>query len=227
MLVLFVFANILYSLRTGTQCFLMIKFHRTHVSYYCVDLLWGQGLYRELRFVLVEYAGTQTILVTTDTRLEPEDIIQLYSYRFKIESAFREFKQVVKGFAYHFWSKHMPKLDRFRKKGAPHPIDSVVDDTAKKNILLTVKAIEAYVMCSTVALGLLQIIAFKFSDELSQSNLRFLRTPSKGIVSEATVAYYLRKNIFWLLSKTPNYSITEIIQQKHVEPRLEHHSKVS
>ena len=32
------------------------------VRYYCIDLLWGQKLYQELRFVLVEMNGVQSIL---------------------------------------------------------------------------------------------------------------------------------------------------------------------
>lgn len=49
------------------------------VSYYCIDLLWGQGLYQELRFVLVVLQdGKQSILVTTDLTLRPIRIIELY-----------------------------------------------------------------------------------------------------------------------------------------------------
>lgn len=70
------------------------------VQFLCKDLLWGKGLYQELRYVLVKYATFQAIC--TDTSFSPEQIIRLYSYRFKIESCFRELKQVVAGFLYHF-----------------------------------------------------------------------------------------------------------------------------
>jgi hypothetical protein len=46
----------------------------------------------------------------TDLTLAAVDIICLYSYRFKIECTFREMKQVIGAFDYHFWSKSMPKL---------------------------------------------------------------------------------------------------------------------
>ena len=55
------------------------------IRYYCADLLWGQKLYQELRFVLVEMGGVQSILASTSLELEPLFIIRLYSYRFRIE----------------------------------------------------------------------------------------------------------------------------------------------
>ena len=64
------------------------------VRYYCIDLLWGQKLYKKLRFVLVEYNGIQSIVVSTKLDLDPCRIIELYSYRFKIESCFRELKEL-------------------------------------------------------------------------------------------------------------------------------------
>ena len=63
------------------------------IHYHCVDLLWGQKLYQELRFVLVEMDGIQSILASTCLELEPLSIIRLYSCRFRIECTFRELKQ--------------------------------------------------------------------------------------------------------------------------------------
>ena len=76
-----------------------------------------------------------------------------------------------------------------------------------------------YVMCSSIAIGLLQIMALKFSTtELNNKFFRYLRTPSKEIVSEATVACYLRKNIFRIMAKNAGLSITKIIKNKQVDP---------
>ena len=41
------------------------------LRYYSIDLLWGQKLYQELRFVLVEYNETQSILAGTSLKLAP------------------------------------------------------------------------------------------------------------------------------------------------------------
>ena len=74
-------------------------------------------------------------------------------------------------------------------------------------------------LCSSIAIGLLQIIALKFSTtELNNKFFRYLRTPSKEIVSEAIVACYLRKNIFRIMAKNAGLSITKIIKNKQVDP---------
>jgi hypothetical protein len=188
------------------------------VAYYCLDLLWGQGLYQELRFVLVKYNGLMSILVSTDLTLEATAVIRLYGYRFKIECTFREMKQVIGGFSYHFWSKSMPKLKRYLKKGEAQPLEQVTCEKEKQNILLTVKAIEGYVMCSCIAMGLLQLIAVRYSQRVPALFFRYLRTPSKAIVSEATVMAFLQKSIFRMLAHSPHLSITKIIKSKQQTP---------
>lgn len=86
-----------------------------------------------------------------------------------------------------------------------------------QRIISTLNVIEMYVMCSSIAIGLLQIIALRFSStELNNKFFRYLRTPSKEIVSEAKVASYLHKNIFCIMCKNADLSITKIIKNKLV-----------
>ena len=185
------------------------------VNYYCIDLLWGQKLYKKLRFVLVEYDNIQSILVSTMLSLDPCKIIELYSYRFKIESCFREIKQVIKGFSYHFWSKKMPKLNRFKKKSEGEPIEKVTGEKAKKLIIGALKAIEGYVFCNCVAIGILQILSIKVSLFIDNKVFRFIRTFSRTkYASELTISCYLRKNLFSFIRFYEGLEISQIINGK-------------
>lgn len=208
------------SSKAFTKTTLMLYGKMEEVEYLTLNLLWGKGLYRELRFVLVKYQGKYSILVSTKLDLDPTSMIKLYAYRFKIECTFRELKQVIGGFRYQFWSKAMPKLKRYSKKEDPHPIEQITSQSDKELILATVKAIEGYVMISAIAIGLLQILALKFSSDMhiSKFPIRFLRTKSKSIHSEATVACFLRKSIFRSIEKGDGFTISKIIKSKQAEP---------
>ncbi|WP_019915139.1 hypothetical protein [Paenibacillus sp. HW567] len=182
------------------------------VQFLCLELLWGQGLYQELRFVLVVHEGRRSILVSTDLSLAAPDIIRLYGYRFKIECTFREMKQVTHAFGYRFWSKSMPKLNRFLKKEETHPLEAVKNEQNRQRIQKTIQEIEGFVMCQCISMGLLQLIALRFSGRTLGLFFRYLRTPSHAVVSEANVAAYLRKSIFRLFAQNPHLSITKIIK---------------
>ncbi|MEI7028427.1 transposase [Paenibacillus sp. y28] len=188
------------------------------VSCLCLDLLWGQGLYQELRFVLVKQGERHSILVSTDLSLEATEIITLYGYRFKIECTFREMKQVIGAFGYRFWSRSMPKLKRYLRKGEPHPMEQVQNETDRSRIRQTLKAMEGFVMCSVIATGLIQLVALKFSGRTPARFFRYLRTPSKVIVSEATVTVHLRHSIFRLFAQNKQLSVTQIIRSKQDSP---------
>ena len=197
------------------------------VQFLCLDLLWGQGLYQELRFVLVQRGNQQAILVSTDLTLNATDIIELYGHRFKIESMFREMKQVIGAFSYHFWCKSMPKLHRYLRKEDPHPVEQITDEHERTNIRLTIKAIEGYVMCACIAMGMLQLISVHFSGKVRGLSFRYLRTPSKAVVSEATVKAYLRTSIFLLFARNQRLTVTQIIRKKQEIPEFDKDSLAS
>lgn len=172
---------------------------------YChMDLLWGQGLYQELRFVLVEMNGMQSILASTCLELEPLSIIRLYSYRFRIECTFRELKQQTGAFCYHFWSKHMPKLSYYQKTEAPSPLEKAEDEKSRQNILKAVRATEMHMAVSCIAIGILQSISICTAGKLSSDQLRYQRTPSRGRVSEAAIMVHMRKYFFLFMEKSRN-----------------------
>jgi len=184
------------------------------VSYASYDLLWGQGHYQELRFVLVKWKDATSILVSTDLSLSPTAIIELYAKRFKIESMFREMKQQIGGFCYHFWSRSMPKLNHRAKKGSPDPLSDITDPDDQKKILGCIKAIEGFMVCSSIAMGIVQLISLRESENDNLQKLRYLRTQSKNVPSEGTVMYYIRKNIFRMLLQNPHSFVTRFIRER-------------
>ena len=193
---------------------LVLYGEKQRVRYFKIDLLWGEGLYQKLRFVLTVFEdGRRQILVTNNLEIDEESIIKVYGYRFKIECCFREMKQSIGAFEYHFWSKSMPKLNRFSKSDDPDPLDNVLCEQARQNIVNTVRAIHTFALCSCIATGILQMISLKF-DEIDPQKVRYLRTYSSQHASESTTKEYVRSLIYSCLENPQAEGIIRIIQSK-------------
>ena len=94
-----------------------------------------------VRFFLVKYGSNTVILMSSNLNLLPFDIIQLYSYRFKIEVVFKELKHRIGSFFYHFWTHAMPKLSR----KTPTDLVSVTSKKDQQLIAKASRAIEGFV----------------------------------------------------------------------------------
>lgn len=186
------------------------------VKYFCIDLLWGLGLYQELRFVLVCYKDVKAILVSTNLAFTPEQIIRLYGFRQKIEVSFFSLKQVVHGLSSHFWSKSMPALNRYRKKGDLDPLLSVDNPDDRKNIIAALKAIEGFAFFSCIAIGILQMVSLTFHDVTNPRFIRWLRTYSNNVSSEASISVFLRNSLFSLFQNLHGFYIFDIIREKQM-----------
>lgn len=131
--------------------------------------------FQPLQFVLVKDGEKQVILVSTDLPMSAEDIILVYACRFKIEAMFREFKQQFGGLFYHFWTKAVPKLNRYRKKDSSDPFLQVTDTKEKERILKTLKATEGYVLFASIAMGIIQMLCLNYEGIIDGSKCRYLR----------------------------------------------------
>lgn len=109
----------------------------------------------------------------------------------------------------------MPRIKKYLKKGEGHPIEKIENFKEKENILKTIKAIEGYVLFSCISLGILQILSITYSEKIDK--IRYLRTTSRGVLSEATIARHIRYIILLSLGKNADLSITKIIREKQGE----------
>ena len=201
-----------------TETTAILKGKEQSVRYYCVDLLWGQKLYQKLRFVLVQCDKLSSILVSTDLNLDPVSIIELYSYRFRIEFMFRELKQNLGAFCYHFWTSSISRLNHYRKKTDPDPLSFAVLNRERELVIKAIEAIEMHVLLSNIAMGILQGLSLQFSTPALRSMLRYQRTPAKRRPSEANIMYCIRTKISMFLVRHAQNEIPTLIRSEQMDP---------
>ncbi len=127
---------------------------------------------------------------------------------------FREMKQCFGGVCYRFWSKAVPKLDCYRRKTATDPLEMVKNERERTKILKTLKAMEGYVLFSSIAMGITQMLCLKYKGKIQVSDFRYLRTPSRQVMSEASMMEYLRRNLFRFMARQEELTITKIISSR-------------
>jgi hypothetical protein len=143
-----------------------------------------------------------------DLTQAPVLALELYCSRTRVETMFDMLKNVMKVFHYRFWSKFMPRHSRkpLKNKILKKPASQDI-----KKVKLCWDAYEKFVMTGAIAMGLLQIIAVKYTDWVWYKFDLYLRTRSRNLPSERTVkqviARLLAANIFIL---APNAIIQEI-----------------
>jgi len=178
------------------------------VQYLCLDLLW-KPIRRKVRFVLVKTGEKMMILMCSDLTLDPEKIILAYSYRFKIEVSFKMLKHIIGSFGYHFWTKALPKLSRFKTKTDLSVIKKRND---KERILATTRAIEVFTFLSCLAMGILTIVSLTFPALVWQNYSGWLRTRSSTLPSVETVQSAVQQELSWNFRNLSHYATLSKIQ---------------
>jgi hypothetical protein len=96
------------------------------------DLLWGKGAYVKLRFFLIIHNGKKRIICTDDFTMTAEQAVALYCPGIKIEGMFKSLK-TLGGLDCHFWSRSIPRINRFGKAGDPEAQLSKMEEAAGKS----------------------------------------------------------------------------------------------
>ena len=162
------------------------------IQYLHRDLLW-RPVGRLVRFVLVKHPSRgRLILMTTQTSLDPLEIIRLYGYRFKIEVSFKQALHTLGTYAYHFWMKAMPPLQKGSGKQYLHK----TTDNYRRQIKRKLAAYHRYVQLGCIAQGLLQYLSVTFGKKVWLHFGSWLRTMHQdNAPSEMVVAQALRASL--------------------------------
>lgn len=183
------------------------------VRYLVLDLLWKPAK-STIRFVLVESSHGRIIIMSSDLELSAHQAIFLYCRRSSIEALFNSLKNLLGGLCYHFWSKYLqPSSRRPAKKSSPRPVSSKPEKT--KN---TLAAIEKFVVIQMIVLGVLQMMALRFSREIINAAHCWLRTPPGNVPSEFITKIALQNAIRNNLAAFAENTITRVILEKRANP---------
>lgn len=179
------------------------------LSCLCLDLLW-KPVKDKIRFVLVKDGSERFILMCSNLQWLPGEIIQAYSYRFKIEVTFKGLKHLLGSFCYRFGTKAMPRLNRKTSVDL-----SYVTDAAKHCLIAeTVNAIEGFVNFGCIAFGILQILALNYPIAIWRKYTDWLRTKKTMVPSEEIVRLVIQENFYHNFDDFRNTAIFQIIGAK-------------
>jgi len=148
-----------------------------------LKLLW-RPIADYVLFVVAVTSKGPIVLMSSDLTLLAVDAIELYCARTRIEILFSVLKQVIGAFKFRFWTKKLPKHsrrpfpNRDLKSPQPHQIAT---------IRACWQAYETFVLCASIAVGLLQFISLNFQDAVWAEHRLYLRTQSRDLPSEKTV----------------------------------------
>ncbi|MCP4878900.1 MAG: hypothetical protein GY896_25890, partial [Gammaproteobacteria bacterium] len=153
------------------------------VSILALNLIWKPtgGL---IRFVFAVTSRGPIVLMCSDLNQDPVVALELYCTRTWIEVMFCHLKHLIGAFQFRFWSKKMPRHSRAPKTNRALTAPAA---TNLGKVQQCWEAYERFVMLGAIALGLLQLIALRFTASIWQQHRGFLRTRSRTLPSERTV----------------------------------------
>ena len=170
---------------------------RCHARYKSADLMWRPAG-KLVRFVFVVLNGTsKCMFMSTDTRLDPLEIVHLYSLRFKIETGFKVAKHVTGGVLYHFWMMAMDRLGRHPKTQYLHRKSEHYRNMVRRKL----RAYHCFLQAGVIAQGLMTAIGIVAPSFCWSNYTSWMRTMNTSRVpSEWVVQHVLRKSFRELLA---------------------------
>ncbi|MFB3789451.1 MAG: hypothetical protein ACE15F_24090 [bacterium] len=148
--------------------------------------------------------------MSSDLTLEPRAALFLYGECVTIEILFAALKNVMGGFAYHFWSHPLPPVSR--RPARPHSPGS--PSTCPPLTRNTFLAMEKFVNVQLLVLGFLQLLAARFPVHVWAKSKCWLRTYTSETPSEFVTRTALVNIIRSNLCGFGNHWITQLITEK-------------
>ena len=192
------------------------------ISFMAINQLWKPtGDF--IRFVLAITSRGPIVLMCSDLNQDPLLAIRLYCMRVRVEIMFDMLKNVLGTFNYRFWSKGMPKHSRKPKKNKD--LEKPASDNIK-TVRHCWDAYEGFVMLAAIALGLLQLIALKFSQAVWERTDFYLRTRSRHLPSERTVKAVMARILISNLFIVAPVAIMREIKERYFGGKGAYHHSV-
>jgi hypothetical protein len=192
----------------------------TTVYYQCFELYWDRPDVPVL-FVLTQFAnGQRMILRSTDLNLSGQQVIEAYSWRFKIEVSFRTLVLLLGGFCYRFWLKSMETAIRW-----PQNLRLVdYPETFHSQVSRKIEAFERFINLNAIALGLLQILALEMPQHVWLHFPRWFRTlPDHGYPTEQIVRLSIQSLLSSHLARSrPHLLLTKLLASKCEDAQRAH-----
>lgn len=188
-----------------TEAKMVLYGKKTDAKYFCLDLIW-KPVQKKIRFVLLSSERGRCILMSDDLTLTPEEIITIYTLRFKIETGFDEQKNDIGCFDYHFWTMALAKRKKFKANWEPN------NEPDQEKIKSAKKAISSFICLGSIATGILTIIAFKHDCDIWKLYQGWVRTLRVRIPSVAIVRETLSYEIQGFLRQFPHMAVSRIIK---------------